>query len=95
MNKERVIEYLVIRSEMKSFALEVWNFIKENFKHKLSFTHPEYDDFYISENWFTIYYRDDRYYNGYQADDIDIPMANVYDGTWKEYLIEDFKNNNC
>ena len=93
MNKERVDSYIAIRKEMKAFAIEVWNFIKENFKHKLVFSYPEYDDFYISENWFTIWYRDDRYYNGYQVEDIDIPMTNVYEGTWKEYLIKEFNEN--
>ena len=92
MNKERVAEYVAIRAEMKAFAMEVWNFVKEHFKSKLKFDYPDYDDFYISENWFTLYYRDDRFYNGYDFGDIDIPMANVYDDTWKEYLIEDFKN---
>ena len=92
MNKERVNEYLALRKEMKAFAMEVWNFVKDNFKSKLEFEYPDADDFYISENWFTLWYRDDRYYNGYQVDDIDIPMDKVYDGTWKEYLIEDFKN---
>ena len=92
MNKERVAEYVAIRAEMKAFAIEVWNFVKENFKSKLNFDYPDYDDFYISENWFTIWYRDDRYYNGYQIEDIDIPINKKYEGTWKEYLTEEFKN---
>lgn len=92
MNKEKINEYLELRKEMKAFAMEVWNFVKDNFKHKLNFEHPEYDDFYISENWFTLYYRDDRYYNGYEIGDIDIPMDKVLKGIWKEYLTEDFKN---
>lgn len=91
MNKERVNEYLALRKEMKAFAIEVWNFVKDNFKSKLRFAYPEYDSFYISENFFTIHYRDDRYYNGYEIGDIDIPMANVYDSTWKEYLTKEFE----
>ena len=89
-----VKSYIKVRKSFLPKAKEVFNFFVENcsdyIHNKENVLEPKYWDFRIDEHWFTVYYGDDCDPSNYEYE-IEILMKNMYDETWKEYLLKYYK----
>ena len=90
VTKEDVLKYVELDTKFRNCAREIWDYLYENHKRCLKFVYDStYDSYYVSNNWFIIYYTNDCF--DISIDSVDIPIEHVIGGTWKEYLLKKYK----
>lgn len=83
--------YINLRKTFLPKAKEVFDFFVANCGDyvKKHVSDPKYWNFSLDENWFIVTYVSE--YDIDSENDIEILMQNMYDETWKEYLLKTYK----
>lgn len=86
INKNEIKLYQEIDDKLYDLAKDIIKYIKINYPNLLSFDqHSTFEDFDLSTDNFDIKYYDSGY-DLYEGDCISIPLDELYNETWKEWL---------